>query len=185
MPIDRTIVAIPGSLRRGSLGRALLNAISDSLPEHVTMTILEAGDLPVYDDDVVGEWSDRIKDIQNTVQAADGIIVSTPEYNGSYSGYVKNTIDWLSAGTNPFRGRPSVAVAVAGGVAGGADAVKHLRTVLMHLGSPYMPSPGLKVPRAGSAFDDGLQLTDESVQRHIEQFVPAIVAWVERFARPV
>jgi chromate reductase len=185
MPIDRTIVAIPGSLRRGSLGRALLNAISDSLPEHVSMTILEAGDLPVYDADVVTEWSVRIKDIQNTVQAADGIIVSTPEYNGSYSGYVKNTIDWLSYGTNPFRGKPSVAVAVAGGVAGGADAVSHLLPVLMRLESPYMPSPRLNVPSAGSAFDDSLQLTDETVQRRIDSFVPAFLAWVERFAGTV
>ncbi len=149
------------------------------------MTILEAGDLPVYDADVVTEWSDRIKDIQNTVQAADGIIVSTPEYNGSYSGYVKNTIDWLSYGTNPFRGKPSVAVAVAGGVAGGADAVSHLLPVLMRLESPYMPSPRLNVPSAGSAFDDSLQLTDETVQRRIDSFVPAFLAWVERFAGTV
>lgn len=182
MPTTRTIIAIPGSLRRASFGRALLNAISDKLPEQVEMTILEAGDLPVYDADVEGDWAGRLAELKATVQQADGIIIATPEYNGSYSGYVKNTIDWLSRDTNPFDGKPSVAIAVAGGIGGGTDAVNHLRQILMHLGSPYMPSPRLNVPRVASSFDEGLQLTDETVQRRIDRFTPAFVEWVERFA---
>jgi chromate reductase len=177
-----SIVGIPGSLRKDSLGRALLRAIEIALPDEVTFTILEAGDLPVFDSDVEMTWGERLGEIKAIVEAADGIVVCTPEYNGSYSGHVKNTIDWLTRGSNPFKGKPSAAIAVSGGVGGGVQASDHLRAVLMHLGSPHMPSPRLSIPRAANSFDDDLRLVDEAAQRHIATFISAFVDWVGRFA---
>ena len=176
-----SIVGIPGSLRKDSLGRALLRAIEIALPEEVTFTVLEAGDLPVFDRDVETTWDGRLAEIKAIVTAADGILVCTPEYNGSYSGHVKNSIDWLTRGSNPFKGKPSAAIAVSGGVGGGVQAVNHLRAVLMHLGSPNMPTPRLNLPKAVDLFDDDLQLADEAARRHIDRFIPSFLDWVSRF----
>jgi chromate reductase len=176
-----SIVGIPGSLRKDSLGRALLRAIEIALPEEVTFTVLEAGDLPVFDSDVETTWDGRLGEIKAIVAAADGILVCTPEYNGSYSGHVKNSIDWLSRGSNPFKGKPSAAIAVSGGVGGGVQAANHLRAVLMHLGSPNMPTPRLNLPKAADLFDDDLQLVDETAHRHIDRFIPSFLDWVSHF----
>jgi len=176
-----SIVGIPGSLRKDSLGRALLRAVETALPEEVIFTMLEAGDLPIFDSDVETTWDDRISEIKNIVETADGVLVCTPEYNGSYSGHVKNSIDWLSRGSNPFKGKPSAAIAVSGGVGGGVQAANHLRAVLMHLGSPNMPTPRLNLPKAADSFDDDLQLIDETAKRRIDRFIPAFLDWVGRF----
>ena len=151
------------------------------MPSHVSFVILEARDLPVFDADIEVDWNERLREIKGQVLASDGIIVCSPEYNGSHSGHVKNTIDWLSRDSNPFKDKPSTAITVSGGVSGGTGAGFHLRHILLHLGSPYMPKPTLSVPKVAGSFDEDDKLTDETVQRHIEAFVPAFVEWVEKF----
>src|SRR2546425_3048293 len=92
------IVAIAGSLRRGSFNAALLRAAAALAPEDVTLEIATIKGIPLYDGDV--ESADGIPPIvaalKDSIATADGLLLATPEYNNSMPGVLKNAIDWLS-----------------------------------------------------------------------------------------
>ena len=91
------IVAIPGSLRKASFTRQLVNSLQALAPDNMQITILDLIDIPVYNQDVENEgFPESVVALREAVGAADGIIFATPEYNGAMSGVIKNAIDWLS-----------------------------------------------------------------------------------------
>ena len=92
------ILAIPGSLREASLIRQLLLALHPLAPEGVEISVFNLHEIPIYNQDVedaVG-FPPAVQAMRDAIAAADGLIFATPEYNGSLSGVLKNSIDWAS-----------------------------------------------------------------------------------------
>ena len=65
--------------------------------------------------------------LQENIRAADGIIISTPEYNFSIPGVLKNATDWLSRSDNPFKWKRVGVMGASGGPIGTARSQYHLR----------------------------------------------------------
>jgi chromate reductase len=126
------VLGISGSLRVGSYNRRLLEAATEALPD-ADWTIARIRGIPPYDADVesrgIPPAVDRLK---TEIEAADAIVIATPEYNHSIPGVLKNAIDWASrpAMRSPFVGKPVLMLAASTGRGGGRRALDHLRQVL-------------------------------------------------------
>ena len=109
------LLGVAGSLRKGSLNRALLRAIADALPAGAaTLELFDGlGALPTFDPDSPAE-PEPVARWKQALAAADGVVIATPEYNYSIPGVLKNAIDWASrpALNSPFKEKPCFVISV-------------------------------------------------------------------------
>src|SRR5471032_2733989 len=104
------ILGISGSLRSGSQNTLLLRAAAELAPDGVELEIYDGlKDIPPYDeDDDVERAPASVTRFREAIADADVVLISTPEYNSSIPGVLKNALDWVSRpyATNPFRNKP-------------------------------------------------------------------------------
>src|SRR6516165_9146617 len=93
-----TIVAISGSLRAKSFNTMLLRAAVAAAPPGATFDVASIRDVPLYDGDVEAATGapPAVAALRAKIAAADGLLLATPEYNGSIPGVLKNAVDWMS-----------------------------------------------------------------------------------------
>src|SRR3569623_1814567 len=112
------VVALAGSLRRGSHNSLLIDAATALAPPGMIIEPYRGlGALPLIDEDAEqGQVPDgAVETLRRAVASADGLLIATPEYNRSFPGVLKNAIDWMSRGDDLHWGRP---VAVLGATTG-------------------------------------------------------------------
>lgn len=178
------IVALSGSLRRGSYNTALARALAQRAPDGCEVEVATPADIPVYDGDLESDQGvpaavERLKD---QVVDADGLILVTPEYNQGVPGVLKNTIDWMSRPPNDigkvFRDR---AVAICGATPGGAgtrSAQYALLPTLRTLGTRVWSGQMLFVSGAGKVFDDSGNLIDSNIDSRVTDFIAGFCRFV-------
>src|SRR5436305_13835054 len=128
------ILAISGSLRAASYNAALLRAAADLAPAGVEVEILESLEaLPPYNEDRDTDTPpDEVARLREQIHAADAILFSTPEYNGTMPGQLKHAVDWAS---RPHRnsslwGKPAAVIGASVTDYGAMWAQDHLRKAL-------------------------------------------------------
>lgn len=172
------LLGIPGSLRGASFNRALLRAAAELAPSGVEITTFdELGALPFYDGDIE-EAGDPIavRSLRSAIDAADGILLVTPEYNDGTSAVIKNAIDWASR--PPQRTLAGKLAAVMGasvtpsGARGGIESVKRS---LRRAGAEVLDEQ-VAVPSAADVFDADLRLTDPLVRAEVADLVATLAA---------
>lgn len=175
-----TIVGIAGSLRRQSFNAALLRAAMELAPDRMSITPAAIGDLPLYDDDLrASDYPPAVEALVKAMQAADGLLFVTPEYNRSIPGVLKNAIDWASRRPDhPFKGKPVAIMGASRGVLGTIMANHHLRQILVYLDARTVGGPEVLVGDSPNRFDADLKLvhepTREFVRAHLEKLRDAI-----------
>jgi NAD(P)H-dependent FMN reductase len=149
------IIAISGSLRKGSFNTQLLHAFKKLAPAGTEITIVEIGNLPLYNQDNEAQFPAVAQKLKDAVVAADGIIIATPEYNRSTPGVLKNAIDWISRpyGHNSFANKTVLVAGVSVGKIGTAVAQSHLRQILVYLDADVIGQPELYIGPAQTVFD--------------------------------
>jgi chromate reductase, NAD(P)H dehydrogenase (quinone) len=182
------VVAICGSLRKGSHNRMILNTLPELAPE--CMTIREAppiGALPLYDFDLQhsGGFPDAVTALAGAIGTADGVIIISPEYNYSVPGLLKNAIDWVSRLPNhPFAGKPLALQSASGGMLGGARAQYHMRQIMVFLDGLVLNRPEVLVSFAKSKMDETRGLvTDEPTRDVIKAQLAAFALFIDRVGR--
>jgi chromate reductase len=172
------ILGISGSLRRDSHNSSLLRAAAEAAGPGLEFALYEGlKQIPPYDeDDDLDPRPDSVARLKEAIAEADAVFFSTPEYNSSIPGQLKNAIDWVSrpVATNPLRNKP---VAVVGASTGGFGAVwaqAELRKVLAALGARVLDLE-LAVPHAHTRFEEG-DLTDEEVRANLAEAVEALAS---------
>jgi len=177
------IVGMSGSLRRDSLNSGLLRAAAELTPNGHEIVIASIREIPLYDGDVEarGGVPAPVTTLKDLIAAADGLLISTPEYNGSIPGVLKNAIDWLSRPSadlsRVFGGKP---VAVMGASPGGFGTILSQNAwlpVLRALGTQPWFGGRLMVSRAGSLFSADARLTDAATQENLRKFIEGFVAF--------
>ncbi len=128
-----TIVGICGSLQAGSSNLALLHDAAALMPIHVDFTFFEGlGDIPHFNPDHEATGAPgQVIQLREMLQAADGVIIASPEYGFSLPGSLKNAIDWI-IGTGELAGMP---VAVTASVASAGRGRRGLQALLVPLGA--------------------------------------------------
>ncbi len=154
------LLGVSGSLRRGSHNRKLLDAAAAGLPATVTLQVFDGlADIPPYSEDDSAPAS--VQRMREAITAADGLLIATPEYNGSIPGQLKNALDWASRPfpDNALRGRPALVVGASTGLFGAVWAQAELRKVLRTAGADVLDDE-LPVGSADSAFVPDGSLAD-------------------------
>lgn len=123
---------IIGSLAKASINRKLAGALEKLAPEGMSFSEITISDLPLYSYDYDSDYPAEGRALKAEIEAADAILIVTPEYNRSIPGGLKNALDWASRpwGTNSFNGKPVAVIGTSPGAIGTAVAQAALRPVL-------------------------------------------------------
>jgi chromate reductase, NAD(P)H dehydrogenase (quinone) len=180
MPAIR-ILGISGSLRSGSHNTALLRAAAHSLPPEAELEVFDGlRDLPPYDADLDVEPADEaVARLREAIADADGVLISTPEFNGSIPGVLKNALDWASRPfpDNALKGKPVAVVGASTGLFGAVWAQADVKKVLGIIGADVLDGE-LPVGQAGGAFGEDGHLLDPDMRDALDELVGVLAARV-------
>lgn len=182
------IIALSGALRRASYNTALLKAAVPMAPDGVTLELRTLHGIPLYDGDVEAQGiPEAVTTLREAIRAADGLLISTPEYNNAIPGVLKNGLDWLSRpsgeGAKLFGGKPTALIGATPGGFGTVQSQDAMLSVFRTFGSDFWMAGRLMVSHAGQVFDADGQLTDDKVRQQLQTFVHGFVDFVKARAK--
>lgn len=179
-----TVVGISGSLRKGSFNTALLRAAIELAPAELSIEVSSIRGIPLYDGDLEAESGvpAAAAALKDRIAAADGLLLVTPEFNGSLPGVFKNAIDWLSRPgqdiTRVFGSKPVGVIGATPGPAGTRLAQTAWLPVLRQLGTIPWFGKTVYLANAGQAFDDGGKLVDAKLQQVVRDYLAGFSSFV-------
>ncbi|MFD5335717.1 NAD(P)H-dependent oxidoreductase [Streptomyces hawaiiensis] len=170
------ILALVGSLRAGSHNRQLAEAAVKLAPEGAEVDLFEGlAEIPFYNEDIdveggVPAAAARLRDAAN---AADGLILFTPEYNGTIPAVLKNAIDWLSRpyGAGALSGKPVAVVGTAFGQYGGVWAHDETRKSVGVAGGKVLEDVKLSIPGSLTRFAETHPADDAEVAEQLTEVI--------------
>jgi NAD(P)H-dependent FMN reductase len=179
------IVAFAGSGRRDSINKKVVAVAAKGAEEagaEVTIVNLEDFDMPMFNEDLEAEigshpGAQRFKEL---LIACDGILISSPEYNSSYSALFKNAIDWASRKVGDektlaaFQGKVAGIMAASPGALGGMRVLVTLRMLMENIGTMVLPMQK-SVPKALEKFDENGNITDEATEKALKNIGKKLV----------
>jgi chromate reductase len=174
------VLGISGSLRRDSHNSALLRHAGELFEAEGAEFEIYDGlrDIPAYDeDDDVEDAPAAVARIRAAVREADAVFFTTPEYNSSIPGGLKNAIDWLSRprAQSALMNKPVAVIGASTGMFGAVWAQAELRKVLGSAGARVVPGE-LAVGHAHTRFDVDGRLNDPNLDEQVYEVVRNVVA---------
>src|SRR3954451_4415335 len=173
------ILAISGSLRRDSHNTRLLRAAAQVLPPGAELELFDGlAAVPPFNEDADVEPAPAaVERLRAAIARADALLISTPEYNASIPGVLKNAIDWASRPfpDNALRGKPVAVMGASTGLFGAVWAQAEVRKVLGVIGADVLDGE-LPVGQAHSAFGDDGALAEAGARDALGQLVGVLAA---------
>jgi len=187
MPSTATLV-FAGSARRNALSKRVASAAAASINAvgaDATLIDLADFEMPLYNGDLeaavgIPEAAQRL---QALIASHDAVLIVSPEYNGSMTPLLLNTLDWCSrsdrqgrqpSGLAVFAAKPAALIGSSPGALGGLRALAHLRDLLAYLGMLVI-APQFTVARAHEAIDTQGRLVDQRQQASLDALTAALV----------
>ncbi len=181
-----TILVFAGSNRTGAWSGRLADAatktlaLAGALP---TRIVLRDYPLPIMDEDLQAERGvpEPAINLARQISGHDGLLIATPEYNGSLPPLLKNAIDWASRvkshngkPLNAFAGKPVALCSSSTGHFAGIRAIGHLRAILSHIGCEVVASQ-CSLPHAGEAFDEDGELREARHRAALDKLAKSLI----------
>lgn len=177
------LLAISGSLRRGSYNAALLDAVARSCARTVDVLVWRGlATIPAYDEDLLATPA-SVMELRQEIERADAVLIATPEYNGSIPGALKNALDWASRPfpDNCLRGKPVAVIGASTGMFGARWAQAELRKILRTIGASVLPNE-LPVASAQDAFTPEGRLREPRLAAALCSVIAELLDQIERDA---
>ncbi|BBL70576.1 NADPH-dependent FMN reductase [Methylogaea oryzae] len=193
---SKRILIMPGSQRRHSYNRRLAENVGELLKPDFDVDFLDPRlvEIPLFNQDL--ETDDDalrpVKALYRRFCLADGFVVLTPEYNGSFTPYLKNTVDWVSRlphipgaaeCSNPFFGKPLLLGCATSGWSGGMLGLQSTRNLFAYLGCWVGPEQ-LSIVHAVDAWREDGGLIDEDYRQYMASVLKRFGARVEGIQAP-
>lgn len=183
-----------GSTRAASWNRRLAGIAADAArAEGATVTQLELSDfdVPLYNADLEARGTPRdVVRLKEIFHAHPAWVICSPEYNGSYTALLKNTIDWVSSpikgdpawssGTKPFAGKVVGLLSASPGALGGLRSLSHLAPLMRQLQCWVAPQQ-FALAKAAEAFDEQGHLLNDTAQAAVAGVVQQVLWAARRF----
>ena len=169
-----------GSLRKESLNKKLAQAFIKTAPNTLSFHIIDISSLPLYNEDLeTPVFPESVIAFQKDLLKADLLLFITPEYNRSFSGVLKNALDWASrplnpAAKSPLFGKKAAIAGVSTGSVGTAVAQSHLRSVLQVLGMQLIFQPEFYLKFSPLLFDEAFLPQEASLKALFSAFSDAL-----------
>lgn len=169
---------LSGSFHHNSRSLHILHYVQQQLAPH-SSEIPALNKLPFFDAELNHHKPQVVLDLIRQCEAADGIIICTPEYNHSLPAVIKNAIDWLSrpAFASPLKNKPVAVITQADSPVGGARAQAHLKLVLDATLSRVLPAHEMMIPAISQVLDTQGQIQDAQVADRLQRYLAAFVAY--------
>lgn len=172
---DLTLLTICGALRAGSTNRMLL---AEAARGFGVAKVVDADlRLPLYDNDLedFGGIPDEVQILAEQIRGADAVVISTPEYNKSLSGVLKNALDWVSrVPGSAWRDKPVAIISAADGRAGGERAQFALRLCMVAFRPRLLAGPEVMVANSRTAFDAQGRLMEARTIKGLTELMQAL-----------
>ena len=157
-----------GSVREGRQSHKIAFYLQTRLREKgITADLIDLAENPLPIMGIHQQPPPEVQRIGVRLQEADALLFVTPEYHGSFSGVLKNAIDYFWA---EFQKKPIGVVTVSAGKMGGINASTQLQHVILSLGAFALPTK-LLVPEVKTAFDDSFQPVNEGLIKSVNKFL--------------
>jgi chromate reductase len=174
------VLGISGSLRRDSHNMKLLRAAGALFEAEGAEFLVYEGlkDVPPYDEDDDGENAPaEVTRLRDAIAGADAVFFTTPEYNASVPGQLKNAVDWASRpiATNVLRNKHVAVIGASTGMFGAVWAQAELRKVLSTVGARVAEGE-VPVGHAQDRFDGDGRLNDPNLEEEVRSVVGTLVA---------
>ncbi len=175
-----TVLAIPGSLRGDSFNAGLLHRVRELAPPEVVLVdhLLDGlGELPHFSQELEGERTPAsVKALRRRIDAADALLIATPEYNSAMPGVLKNALDWASrpSGESVLAGKPVAVLGASPGRFGAVRAQADVRKVLNAIGAEVLDEE-LPVSAVHEKFNGSGALEHEETERALMDLLGSLV----------
>jgi chromate reductase, NAD(P)H dehydrogenase (quinone) len=134
MSTNYRLLGIFGSLRAAAFSKAILAAIAEAAVAKAQFDHANIGALPHFNQDLYVEpLPAEVQQFRSQIAAAEGLVISSPEYNHGMPGVLKNALDWASRPHNgsPLQGKPTLIVTSSPAFTGGVRAQYQIRETLV------------------------------------------------------
>ena len=158
------LLGISGSLRKASANTAILKSLAEIIADKAVLEIFPLHDIPLYDQDIdVEPPPPAIAAFRDAIAAADGVVISSPEYNYGMSGVRKNALDWASRpyGKARLTGKPVLTITASAASTGGVRAQTQLNETLTAIAALVVLRPQSVIGSVFQKMTDG-KFTDET-----------------------
>ena len=179
------VAVIVGSLRKDSINREFARALAKLSGPGLKLDLVDIDALPIYNQDFDADMPAEARRLKAEIEAADAVLLITPEHNRSFSTALKNAIDWASRpyGKSSWAGKPVAIAGASGGNVGTAVAQQHLRTVLGHLDAAILGQPEVFFTFKPGLVDKDSNITDESTREFLRGFLNRLSGWIDLISR--
>lgn len=184
--MTRKILFIVGSNRKQSFNRQLADEIIAIIGSRAECAFLDFSEVPFLNQDEEYPAPKAVATLRETVAAADALWILTPEYNTSYPGLLKNTLDWLSRPVVPndyatptvMRGKKATLNGAAGKSAA-AHARKKLAELLGFMGVQLFAEEGNGVALGGESFGSNKLIISDDAKKALQAQVDGFLSFLE------
>ncbi len=175
------VAVLVGSLRKDAYSRKIAHVLMGLAPQSLDCRIVELADLPLYTEDLDYAPPASWTRFRSEIQAADAVLIVTPEYNRSIPGGLKNAID---VGSRPpyhsvWDGLPTAVVSVSPYKLGGFGANHHIRQSLVFLNMPVMQQPEAYLPEVAGMLDERGALVSAESREFLTKVMSSFAAWAQ------
>lgn len=176
------IAIIVGSLRKDSINKKIARSICALRGENLDCSMIEIGDLPLYNQDLDSDPPEQWVRFRQEVAAADGVLFCSPEYNRGIPGVLKNAIDVGSRpyGRSVFDKKPAAIVTASPGGIGGFGSNHQIRQAAVFLNMPVMQQPEAYLGHVSDdSFDSDGKLKEGPLKALVTTLAHAFHDWVD------
>ncbi len=181
--IRMRIAILQGSVRPDNYTSKATAIVVDELRKQrdVEARLLDPSTLNLAPPGMTSEDS-RAQELEDAIRSADGVILATPEYHGSFSSVMKLAIENMGF-PSALSGKPVALLGVAAGRIGAIKSLEHLRSVVSHVGGIVLPGP-VSVAGVRGYFDDQGKINDRSMEQAIRSVATNLLSYVHAHTCP-
>lgn len=175
------LIGIVGTNSDRSTNRKLIQYMKEHFSDQVEIEVCEIKDFPAFDEPEDKTSPSIINLLSEKIDQADGVIISTPEYDHSIPAALKSMLEWLSYTTRPLMDKPVMIVGASHGSLGSSRAQAHLRQILNapELKARVMSATEFLLGQSSQAFDEDGQLIYPEKVKELEESMDDFLLFVD------
>lgn len=165
------LIGIVGNNANRSYNRTLLQYMAKHFANDVELEVREIGQLPMFNENLMKAVPEAVTELMTAIEAADGVVIATPEYDHSITACLKSCLEWLSCVGHPLTDKPVMIVGASLGQQGTSWAQTQLREILNSPGinAQVLPGNQFMLSFASQKFDEQGQMTDARTVEFLEK----------------